>query len=67
MKAQTIHANACGDVLNVTSAAGFRVEDANGRVVELRVESGEAVLHIYGMRITAKNLGPMLYLLNQEC
>lgn len=44
MKTSTIHTSALGDVVNPSSATGFRVEDIHGCVVELRSESGQAVL-----------------------
>lgn len=36
MRIQTIHANALGDVLNESSATGFRITDDRGNVAELR-------------------------------
>lgn len=60
MKTQTIHANACGDVLNVTSATGFRVEESTGRIVELRTETGRATIHIGHYTVTAQFLADLL-------
>ena len=44
MKIQTIHKNPMGQVLNETSAAGFRITDNQGRTVDVLVEDGKAVL-----------------------
>jgi hypothetical protein len=39
MKIQTIHTSAIGDVLNESSATGFRITNADGHSVELRIEN----------------------------
>jgi len=44
MKAQTIHSNALGDVLNESTASGFRITDNKGRSCELRVKDGMVYL-----------------------
>ena len=45
MKTYTIHSSALGDVLNPSSATGFRVVDERtGRSVELRVVDGKPML-----------------------
>lgn len=40
MRIQTIHTNALGDVLNESSATGFRITDNQGRSVDMRVVDG---------------------------
>lgn len=60
MKAQTIHTNPMGEVLNVTSATGFRVEESPGRVVELRTNLGQPTIHIGHHTVTAEFLADML-------
>ena len=45
MKTSTIHTSTLGDVLNPSSATGFRIEESPGRIVELRSETGRALLH----------------------
>lgn len=44
MKTQTIHSNNMGDVLNTTTATGFRATDGVGKTVELRTETGVATI-----------------------
>ncbi len=60
MKTSTIHTNPMGDVLNVTSATGFRVEESPGRIVELRSETGRAVLHVGHHVVTVQSIADML-------
>lgn len=60
MKAQTIHTNPMGEVLNVTSATGFRVEESPGRIVELRTETGRAVLHVGHYAVSVQFITDML-------
>lgn len=44
MKTYTIHENACGQVLNETSAVGFRVVDDTGRTIELIARNGRVLI-----------------------
>lgn len=60
MKTSTIHTNPMGDVLNVTSATGFRIEESPGRVVELRSETGRALLHVGRHVVTVQFIADML-------
>lgn len=53
MKTYTIHENACGQVLNESSAVGFRVVDAAGGAIELVVRNGNVLIVGNGWGITA--------------
>lgn len=44
MKAATIHVNEFGDLINPTSAVGFRLEDDNGMWIEARIVEGKLTL-----------------------
>ena len=60
MKTSTIHTHPMGDVLNPTSATGFRIEESHGRIVELRTETGRALLHVGRHVVTVQFIADML-------
>lgn len=61
MKTQTIHSNKMGDVLNTTTATGFRATDGEGKPVELRTETGSPVIVLgNGVVCTASFLRELL-------
>ena len=57
MRMQTIHSNALGDVLNETSATGFRITDDQGNVVELR---NDMTIRVRGAIFTAEHLADIV-------
>jgi hypothetical protein len=55
MKSETIHVNACGEVRNASTAAGFYLEDDHGRWIEARLVDG--VLKVdYGVPLSPPTL-----------
>lgn len=66
MKIQTIHKNACGEVLNPVSAVGFRVEDDNGRVLEVRISDGMVTIQTQGSIINAEFLPQLLQMFERD-
>lgn len=62
MKAQTIHHNPFGDVINQCSACGFRLEDDNGGWIEARVVNGELqVIRSLGVAVEIAHPGAEKY------
>lgn len=53
MKTYTIHENACGKVLNESSAVGFGMLDDSGRSIEVVARNGGIFIVGYGWTITA--------------